>query len=131
MTRFEKIQYKLFTSRVKGGFKEVDLLSRATDEPVLSTPEIHGPLKIDSSHLFLLVRFLVLHHLSSGCGTVVEHKHCNQEVMGLNYYRCWFFILPLSFFPSFFIFLCKIKLSVLNQVPQGGESLLPTNHRRF
>ena len=42
---------------MKGGFKEVDLLSRAADEPVLSTPEIHGPLKIDSSHLFLLVSY--------------------------------------------------------------------------
>jgi hypothetical protein len=44
-----------FFLRVKGGFKEVALLSSATDEPVLSSPEIHGPLKIDSSHLFLLV----------------------------------------------------------------------------
>lgn len=42
--------------RVKGGYKEVENLKDATDEPVLSVPEIQGPLKIDASHLFLLVR---------------------------------------------------------------------------
>ena len=41
--------------RVKGGYKEIDLLSKIENEPVLAEPEIHGGFEIQMHHLFLLV----------------------------------------------------------------------------
>ena len=41
--------------RVKGGYKEIDLLSKVENEPVLAEPEIHGGFDIQMHHLFLLV----------------------------------------------------------------------------
>ena len=41
--------------RVKGGYKEIDLLSKVENEPVLAEPEIHGGFEIQMHHLFLLV----------------------------------------------------------------------------
>ena len=46
--------------QVKGGYKEVDDLKGAHDEPVLGCPEIHGPFMIESHHLFLLIFTLPL-----------------------------------------------------------------------
>ena len=52
------------------------------------------------------------------CSTVVEHMPHNQEVVHLSPARCWAFFLLLSF--STFLH----QWSVLNQVPQGGASLI-------
>ena len=41
--------------QAKGGYKEVDYLKEAMDEPVLAIPEIHGPFNIESNHLFMLI----------------------------------------------------------------------------
>ena len=40
---------------MKGGYKEIDLLSKVENEPVLAEPEIHGGFEIQMHHLFLLV----------------------------------------------------------------------------
>ena len=40
---------------MKGGFKEVDLLSKAVDDPVIAEPEIVDGFQIQLHHLFLLV----------------------------------------------------------------------------
>ena len=39
----------------KGGYKEVDFLKVAQDEPILGCPEIHGPFSIESHHLFMII----------------------------------------------------------------------------
>ena len=39
----------------KGGFKEVDFLKDAQDEPLLGCPEIHGPINIEQHHLFMII----------------------------------------------------------------------------
>ena len=41
--------------QAKGGYKEVDYLKEAVDEPVLAIPEIHGPFNVESNHLFMLI----------------------------------------------------------------------------
>ena len=38
----------------KGGFKEIDFLKEAHDEPILWRPEIHGPFQIEPQHLFMI-----------------------------------------------------------------------------
>ena len=39
----------------KGGYKEIDFLNEAQDEPILWRPEIHGPFQIESQHLFMII----------------------------------------------------------------------------
>ena len=41
--------------QAKGGYKEVDYLKEAKDEPVLASPEIHGPFLVEPHHLFMLI----------------------------------------------------------------------------
>lgn len=41
--------------QVKGGYKEVDFLKEAQDEPVLVCPELHGPFVVKPEHLFMII----------------------------------------------------------------------------
>ena len=41
--------------QAKGGYKEVEFLKEAKDEPVTATPEIHGPFLVQPQHLFMLI----------------------------------------------------------------------------
>ncbi len=58
--------------QVKGGYKEVKELVKARDEPVLATPEIHGPFHVDPRHLFLMVYTKSLARSLEQIGTSIE-----------------------------------------------------------
>lgn len=40
---------------VKGGYKEFEDLSKATAEPIIAEPDIHGGIELDESCRFLLL----------------------------------------------------------------------------
>ena len=66
--------------RVKGGYKEIDLLSKATDEPVLAEPEIHGGFQIQMHHLFLLIYSKPLADCMEAIMGGKKEKHSSTEV---------------------------------------------------
>ena len=39
----------------KGGYKEIEFLKEARDEPILWRPEIHGPFQVEPQHLFMIM----------------------------------------------------------------------------
>lgn len=66
----------------KGGYKDCNLLKKASKEPILSIPEIAGPIELNDSHNFLLL-------LSGGlCKTLyqlygTDTVRANKEIVNL------------------------------------------------